>query len=280
MQQGSDSYRLVVRRGPQPNQVYELNKDILTIGRDITNDITINDPEVSRHHMRLTRGAAGFTLEDLGSTNGTFVNGQRLTAPRPLSNGDLIGLGETVTLGYELARAVPGMGAAPAAPAGNAGQPYSPYQPPAQAAPPPAQPSPYSPPAQAAPPAQASPYSPPAAAQPPSSPSYIQQSQSPAPSPYSPPGGQQGPSYNQPQAGGVYAPPPPPGGGYDYDPYAAREEEPRSNVRWLLIGCAVILLICCCGTVAAGLLVDTLCLYDSIPLIGDLLNAVGFTPTC
>jgi predicted component of type VI protein secretion system len=283
MQQGSDSYRLVVRRGPQPNQVYELNKDILTIGRDITNDITINDPEVSRHHMRLTRGAGGFTLEDLGSTNGTFVNGQRLTAPRPLSNGDLIGLGETVTLGYELARAVPGMGAAPAAPAGNAGQPYSPYQPPQQPNPaaPPAQASPYQPPAQAAPPAQASPYSPPAQAapQPPSSPSYIQQSQSPAPAPYSPPGAQ-GASYSPQQAGGVYAPPPPPGGGYDYDPYAAREEEPRSNVRWLLIGCAAILLICCCGTIAAGLLVDTLCLYDSIPLIGDLLNAVGFTPTC
>jgi pSer/pThr/pTyr-binding forkhead associated (FHA) protein len=102
--QGNDSFRLVVRRGPQPNQTYDLNKDIITVGRDITNDITINDPEVSRHHMRFTRGAGGFTLEDLGSTNGTFVNGQRLTGAKPLSNGDMIGLGETVTLGYEMAR--------------------------------------------------------------------------------------------------------------------------------------------------------------------------------
>lgn len=102
--QGNDNFRLVVRRGPQPNQTYDLNKDIITVGRDITNDITINDPEVSRHHMRFTRGAGGFTLEDLGSTNGTFVNGQRLTGAKPLSNGDMIGLGETVTLGYELAR--------------------------------------------------------------------------------------------------------------------------------------------------------------------------------
>src|SRR3954452_14907198 len=55
--QSSDNFRLIVRRGPQPNQVYDLNKDIITIGRDITNDITINDPEVSRHHLRFTRGA-------------------------------------------------------------------------------------------------------------------------------------------------------------------------------------------------------------------------------
>src|SRR5512145_2382908 len=108
--QANERFRLVVRRGPQPNQVYDLNKDIITLGRDITNDITINDPEVSRHHMRLTRGAGGFTLEDLGSTNGTFVNGQRLTGAKPLNNGDMIGLGETVTLGYEMVRPQPAAG--------------------------------------------------------------------------------------------------------------------------------------------------------------------------
>lgn len=97
----SGGFRLVVRRGPQPNQVYELNKDIISIGRDITNEITINDPEVSRHHCRLTRGPNDYTLEDLGSTNGTFVNGQRLTGARPLKQGDLVGMGETVTLAYE-----------------------------------------------------------------------------------------------------------------------------------------------------------------------------------
>src|SRR5437762_12507313 len=100
--QSSGSFRLIVRRGPQPNQIYELNKDIITLGRDITNDIVINDPECSRHHCRLTRGGGGYTLEDLGSTNGTFVNGQRLSGARPLSGGDVIGLGETVTLSYEI----------------------------------------------------------------------------------------------------------------------------------------------------------------------------------
>jgi len=99
--QNSSSFRLIVRRGPQPNQVYELTQGVVAIGRDITNDIVINDPEVSRHHCRLTRGAGGYTVEDLGSTNGTFVNGQRLTGPRPLSHGDTLGMGETVTLAYE-----------------------------------------------------------------------------------------------------------------------------------------------------------------------------------
>jgi hypothetical protein len=99
--QGTGSFRLIVRRGPQPNQIYELNKDSITIGRDITNDIVINDPEVSRHHCTFVRGPGGYTLEDKASTNGTFVNGQRLTTPRPLMSSDMIGLGETVTLGYE-----------------------------------------------------------------------------------------------------------------------------------------------------------------------------------
>jgi predicted component of type VI protein secretion system len=119
--QGTNRFRLVVRRGPQPNQTYELTKDIITIGRDITNDIVINDPESSRHHMRLTRGAGGYTLEDLGSTNGTFINGQRLTGAKPLNPGDMIGLGETVTLGYEV---VPESGQ-------DAGQasPYAPQHP-------------------------------------------------------------------------------------------------------------------------------------------------------
>jgi hypothetical protein len=108
--QANGGFRLIVRRGPQPNQVYELANDVITLGRDITNDIVINDPEVSRHHCRLTRTPSGYTLEDLGSTNGTFVNGQRLSAARPLSNGDMVGLGETVTMAYEGAGIPIGMG--------------------------------------------------------------------------------------------------------------------------------------------------------------------------
>ncbi|MGH2605182.1 MAG: FHA domain-containing protein [Anaerolineales bacterium] len=95
------SFRLVVRTGPNPGMVYELTKEVALAGRDVTNDIVLGDAEVSRQHSRLTRSQGGIVLEDLGSTNGTFVNGERLVAPRLLRPGDMVGMGENVTLMYE-----------------------------------------------------------------------------------------------------------------------------------------------------------------------------------
>lgn|SRR5574341_22979 len=146
--QSDVSYRLVVRRGPQPNQPYPLTRDTVTIGRDITNDIVINDPEVSRHHTRLVRTSGGYTVEDLRSTNGTFVNRQQLTGPRQLVDGDIVGMGETVTLAFEVLG-----GASAATIVGAGGQPAQPMAPPP---PPPVQqyqpaPPPMSPPIQTAP---------------------------------------------------------------------------------------------------------------------------------
>jgi pSer/pThr/pTyr-binding forkhead associated (FHA) protein len=139
MQSGAD-FRLTVRRGPQPNQQYPLTRDTITIGRDITNDVVVNDPEVSRHHARLIRTASGYTLEDLRSTNGTFVNRQRLASPYQLSDGDLVGLGETVTLVYEViagAQAATVIGAGREAPRAPAAAPPPPGRPAYQAPPPP-----------------------------------------------------------------------------------------------------------------------------------------------
>ncbi len=96
------NYRIVVRRGPQPNATYDLDQDVITLGRDITNEILINDVEVSRHHMRFSRSLNGYMVEDLGSTNGTFINGRRLTGAQEIHSGDMIGLGETVTLQVEV----------------------------------------------------------------------------------------------------------------------------------------------------------------------------------
>jgi pSer/pThr/pTyr-binding forkhead associated (FHA) protein len=95
------SNRLVVRTGPNPGMVFDLTKEITTLGRDVANDIVLGDPEVSRQHSRITRTPGGYVLEDMGSTNGTFVNGERLAAPRVLREGDLIGLSEKVTLTFE-----------------------------------------------------------------------------------------------------------------------------------------------------------------------------------
>lgn len=94
-------YRLTVRKGPLPGKVYDLAKSVLIIGREVKNDIVINDSEISRQHVRLTeQPEGGWQVEDLASTNGTFVNGERVTGPRLLQPGDVLGLGETVQLEY------------------------------------------------------------------------------------------------------------------------------------------------------------------------------------
>ncbi|MGD2162124.1 MAG: FHA domain-containing protein [Anaerolineales bacterium] len=96
----SSAFRVIVRTGPNPGTVTELTKEVSLIGRDVTNDVVVGDAEVSRQHARITRTPGGYVLEDLGSTNGTFVNGERLTTPRVLNPGDLIALGETVSLTF------------------------------------------------------------------------------------------------------------------------------------------------------------------------------------
>lgn len=113
--------RLVVRSGPNPGMVFDLSKDVTLVGRDVTNDIALGDPEISRQHARLTRTPGGFVLEDLGSTNGSFVNGERLMAPRVLNAGDIVGLGENVTLAYEsTSQAIDPTAIGPSAPSAEA----------------------------------------------------------------------------------------------------------------------------------------------------------------
>jgi hypothetical protein len=128
--------QLVMSQGPQPGQAFALDRDTLTLGRDPSNAIAINEPQVSRHHARITQQGNVIVVEDLGSTNGTYVNGMRLTGPRALTPGDVISLGEAVTLTFYSAGAVPtdDLGAGPAQPPGPAyGPPVpgpQPYVPP------------------------------------------------------------------------------------------------------------------------------------------------------
>lgn len=94
-------YRLVMRAGPTVGRVFPLEGDEFSIGRDVSNKISINDGEISRKHARLIWQGEGYRLEDFGSTNGTFVNGQRLSGSTALKVGDIVALGENVTLFYE-----------------------------------------------------------------------------------------------------------------------------------------------------------------------------------
>jgi hypothetical protein len=81
--------------------VFPLEGDQLLIGRDASNSIAINDAEISRKHSRLTFQGGKYVIEDLGSTNGTFINGQRLAGPAVLKPGDVVSLGEQIVLMYD-----------------------------------------------------------------------------------------------------------------------------------------------------------------------------------
>jgi len=124
----SSPYRLVVRTGPRAGQPFHLDKDEIFIGRDLANDLVVEDPEVSRRHARVFVQGNAYLIEDLGSTNGTSVNGQRLTAAAFLRAGDVITLGEHTHLVFEavLAEDAP----APASPAEDAApEPHEPLPP-------------------------------------------------------------------------------------------------------------------------------------------------------
>lgn len=68
------------------------------VGSGVDCDVVVNKPTVSARHCRLTELADGYLLEDLGSSNGTFVNGEQLVSPRRVARGDAITLGLTVPL--------------------------------------------------------------------------------------------------------------------------------------------------------------------------------------
>lgn len=101
-------FQFVMRSGPTPGVTYPLEEDQLTIGRDASNGVAINDAEVSRKHSRLSFQGGKYVLEDLGSTNGTFVNGQRLAGPVVLKPGDVVSLGEQIVLMYDAVNIDPG----------------------------------------------------------------------------------------------------------------------------------------------------------------------------
>ena len=76
-----------------------LDREQFTIGRKPDNDVVIDNPAVSGHHAKLSRVQAVYFLEDLGSTNGTFVNEKKIDK-RQLKDGDRVTIGKHVLL-YE-----------------------------------------------------------------------------------------------------------------------------------------------------------------------------------
>ncbi len=94
-------FRFVMRSGPVVGKVYPLDALEIYIGRESTNTIMINDPQVSRHHAKMELRGTTYLIQDIGSTNGTFINGKRITGVVALNPGDTVALGEGIVLAYE-----------------------------------------------------------------------------------------------------------------------------------------------------------------------------------
>jgi FHA domain len=85
---------VVVKTGPEAGRRVELDLEV-AIGRQ-DGDLVVEDPEVSRRHAVLRRSGGSVVVEDLDSTNGTFVNGERIRSPITVGPGDQVRVGRTM----------------------------------------------------------------------------------------------------------------------------------------------------------------------------------------
>ena len=84
---------LVVRRGPNAGARFLLDHDVTTSGRHPDSDIFLDDVTVSRRHAEFHRTSTGFTVRDVGSLNGTYVNRERVESAS-LNNADEVQIGK------------------------------------------------------------------------------------------------------------------------------------------------------------------------------------------
>jgi pSer/pThr/pTyr-binding forkhead associated (FHA) protein len=86
--------KLTLLLGRRTMQVYDFKQPSIIIGREDGADVLIDNPSVSRRHAEIRLGDDGWVVEDLGSSNGTFIGGTKIQGPQSLSLGDEIGFGK------------------------------------------------------------------------------------------------------------------------------------------------------------------------------------------
>lgn len=96
---------MIVQRGPFSGTKFNIKEFPLTIGRDQANSFTINDPEISRFHIRIKQRGSLHILEDLDSKNGCFINGDSVINS-VVQNGDKILIGNTEIIFYSSSNVV------------------------------------------------------------------------------------------------------------------------------------------------------------------------------
>ena len=101
--------KLVLQSGNDPRLSYQLQQERITIGRDASNQIVLSDPSVSHVHAEISHHGKLYSIRDLASTNGIYVNGERLTQGN-LRNKDRIRLGDTTFVYLENSDDYPGAG--------------------------------------------------------------------------------------------------------------------------------------------------------------------------
>ena len=89
--------RLVIENGLNKGDEYIVHKPVTLIGRNESCDLIVSDPLVSRRHCHILWDGVYCTVEDLGSTNGTYVNGQPLTAAYVLRPGDRLQIADVIS---------------------------------------------------------------------------------------------------------------------------------------------------------------------------------------
>jgi len=94
-------YSLRIIEGPSSGEEFNFTDIEITVGRDSRNDLVIEYPAVSTTHAKITRDGEKIQIEDMGSSNGTFVNGDLIKEPYTLNSGDVIGLGQNVKIRYQ-----------------------------------------------------------------------------------------------------------------------------------------------------------------------------------
>lgn len=99
---GRLSASLMVLTGQDIGKMFRIQKRETSLGRSSESDVQLDDESISRHHAKLVKSDEAVELIDLGSKNGTLLNGQRVTGRVTLRNGDKLQLGSVIVLKYSV----------------------------------------------------------------------------------------------------------------------------------------------------------------------------------